>query len=206
MQDTTKKKVTKKKVTKKKVTKKRVAKKKAAKPIPKYHINRQSWDRQAVMDVICHRIATSSDGLATICRENKDLPSVSTVLQWLTDEAMAAGEPVLSDMYARAKESQADFMADEIIYISDFEAGQPVMLPSGDPLLIGGKPVFKVDNASVQHARLRTENRKWVAAKLRPRKYGDALKLTNDPESPFRDLTDDELEQRLAAKLAKLTG
>ena len=55
-----------------------------------------------------------------------------------------------SEMYTRAKEDSADAMADDILYIADGE---------GD----------------VQRDRLRVDSRKWIAAKLKPRKYGERV-------------------------------
>jgi hypothetical protein len=52
--------------------------------------------------------------------------------------------------YVRAREVQADVMVDEIIPIADEEL---------DP----------------QRAKVRIDARKWVAAKVRPKKYGDKL-------------------------------
>ena len=55
-------------------------------------------------------------------------------------------------MYAGAREEQADTLADEIVHIADTEP----------------------DNV---RARNRIEARKWVAAKLKPRKYGDKMEI-----------------------------
>ncbi len=95
-------------------------------------------------------------------------------------------------MYARAKEAQADFMADEILDISDNCADEPLIV-DGEQLVINGKLIRVVTSASVNHARLRVDARKWVAAKLRPRKYGDKLELSNDPERPLQGMTMEEL-------------
>lgn len=57
-------------------------------------------------------------------------------------------------MYARAKEAQADFMAGQIVEIADTEA-------------------------DANRARVRVDARKWVAAKLKPRSYGDRLDLNH---------------------------
>jgi hypothetical protein len=60
-----------------------------------------------------------------------------------------------SQIYARACESRAEVMANEILEISD-------------------SPESK-DNAVVQRDRLRVDTRKWLLAKLHPKKYGDKL-------------------------------
>lgn len=73
-----------------------------------------------------------------------DMPDKSTVFRWL------AARPSFRDRYERAREAQADSHADDITDIAD------------DPKL---EPNDK---------RVRIDARKWLAAKLRPMKYGDA--------------------------------
>lgn len=99
---------------------------------------------EEVVSEICSRIA-DGESLRSICRDDS-MPAKSTVLMWLADEDKA---PFL-DQYARAREAQADALFDEIVSIADSENGD-----------------------DVQRARLRVDARKWVAGKLRPKKYGD---------------------------------
>ena len=66
------------------------------------------------------------------------------VLDWLRSD------PDFASHYSRAREDQADKYADEIVEISDRAT---------------------VQDAHV--ARLKVDARKWVAAKLLPKKYGD---------------------------------
>lgn len=74
-------------------------------------------------------------------------------------------------MYVRAREDQADTLADQIVAIADEQA-----------------EVIKEDGSAfdpdVQRDRLRVEARKWVAAKLKPKKYGEKLELGSDPDRP----------------------
>lgn len=58
------------------------------------------------------------------------------------------------DMYARAREERADLIADEILAIADTEE---------DP----------------NKARVRIDARKWWAAKVNPKKYGDRVQTEN---------------------------
>ena len=46
---------------------------------------------------------------------------------------------------------------------------------------------------AIARNRLRVDARKWVAAKLKPRTYGDKLELSGDPENPLRQVTRIEL-------------
>lgn len=64
-------------------------------------------------------------------------------------------------MYARAREDQADTLADEILEVARSKT---------DPDEMG-----KVDNGAVQEKRLLVDSLKWRAAKLGPKTYGDKL-------------------------------
>lgn len=88
------------------------------------------------------------EGLVRICRDDS-MPSVATVYSWLqTNQEFL-------DRYIVARNEQADTLADEIIDLAD-----------------------DATNEGVAKARLQVDARKWVAAKLKPKKYGD--KLTNE--------------------------
>lgn len=69
-------------------------------------------------------------------------------------------------IYARACEDRAELMADELLSISDNVGHDLVILPDGREV---------VDNAVIQRDRLRVDSRKWLLAKLQPKKYGDKL-------------------------------
>lgn len=115
---------------------------------------------------LCTEIATSSKSLRTICKELEI--SVSTVLNWLKDES----KPGFLAQYARAKEEQADFMAEEMIEIADDG--------TNDTMTIEGKngPVDVEDKEWTSRSKLRVETRKWIASKLKPKKYGDKVDVT----------------------------
>lgn len=96
------------------------------------------------------------------------MPASSTVFVWLTENEAFA------EQYARAREAQADYYADEIVDISDDSANDYGFKEGEDKDGQGAKPVFLAEN--VQRAKLRVDSRKWVAAKLRPKKYGDFMR------------------------------
>ena len=107
--------------------------------------------------VICIRLA-NGEALKQITTE-VDMPAQSTVYSWLLKF------PEFTEMYARAREEQADSNADEVIAISDEE---PRYITDST-----GKSY--VDSGWVAHQRNRMEARKWTAMKLKPRKYGDRV-------------------------------
>lgn len=112
---------------------------------------------------ICARLA-SGEPLVKICR-GEEMPHVSTVYRWLS------AQDAFRDMYARAREDQADTLADEIQAIADEPmVGEKITRKAnGD--------VETVEGDMIEHRRLRVDARKWIAAKLKPRKYGDRVEL-----------------------------
>lgn len=110
---------------------------------------------QDVFDAICERLA-DGDSLRKVCL-GEDMPSTTAVIKWLAADEAAAnkgedGAGLLVAQYARARELQADAMFDDCLGISD-DAGPE----------------------TVQQARLRIDTRKWMAGKLRPKKYGEKV-------------------------------
>lgn len=117
---------------------------------------------------ICERLA-DGESLRAICKDD-DMPARSTVFRWLSLEEG------FSDLYARAKEEAAELFAEEIVEIADEEctmvrAEKHGAKPDTDDGLV--EVVF--DSTAVARNRLRVDARKWVAAKLKPRKYGDKI-------------------------------
>jgi hypothetical protein len=114
---------------------------------------------------ICEIISTSNKSLRTICSED-GMPAVSTILKWITEI------PEFSIRYARAKEEQADFLAEEIIEIAD---------DSSQDLERIDDYGNRIENKEfVNRSRLRVDARKWVASKLKPKRYGDKIEHSGE--------------------------
>jgi len=193
---------------KRKVVKKKVrARTRRLGPVPKYHLNHQSWDKVKIVELICEQLSTSSCGLEKICREDDDLPTTSSVLSWFNEENKVGGGPLL-DMYRAGKRLQADYMADETIEIADTGVYEDLVI-DGVPVVVNGEIVKTMTPAAVNHARLRVDARKWAASKLEPRKYGDKLELSGNPDRPLAGLSDEQLairRKQLEDKLAEHNG
>jgi hypothetical protein len=103
---------------------------------------------------------------------------MSTLFRWLADDE------VFREQYARAKEVQAELMADEIISIAD-----------GNDDVRG--------NVDVQRDRLRVDARKWVAAKLLPKKYGERVvqEITGKDGGPIQTIDASRLSTAALAEL-----
>ena len=99
-------------------------------------------------------------------------------------------------MYARAREDQADTLADEIQAIAD---EMPMEITDE-------KGVSRFDSAYINWMRLRVDSRKWVAAKLKPRKYGDRVELAGDKNNPLHINAQVETKTLFSSLLQSLEG
>jgi hypothetical protein len=133
---------------------------------------RPSSFTQDIAEVICNRIA-EGESLREICKDD-DMPTRMTIYRWLQ------ADPVFCDQYARAREDQADTLADEIIAIADEQPEVIAVLNKQGELI-----EHKLDNAFLQWQKNRMDARKWTAMKLKPKKYGDRQILAGDSESPI---------------------
>lgn len=91
------------------------------------------------------------------------MPACSTVFKWLNEQ------PAFSEQYARARETQADTIFDEILDIAD-DGHNDWMLRN-----FGEEARYVENGEAIRRSVLRIDARKWMAGKLRPKKYGDKL-------------------------------
>jgi hypothetical protein len=131
-------------------------------------MGRPSSFTQEVAELICGRIA-DGESLRKIC-ESADMPSKTTVMRWLADESQKA----FRDQYARAREAQADHLAEEILEIADDGRNDTYETDSGTA----------VNQDVIARSRLRVDARKWLASKMAPKKYGDKLAIGGADDLP----------------------
>lgn len=120
-------------------------------------MGRPSVYTQEIADSICERIA-DGESLRNICLGD-EMPCRSSVFKWLNENKS------FSDQYARAREAQADHMADEILAIADETDRDTIDTEGGE----------RANNEWIARSRLRVDARKWLASKMAPKKYGDKL-------------------------------
>jgi len=101
------------------------------------------------------------------------MPSKTTVFSWMRIY------PEFLDQYTRAKEESADAMAEDVLDISDDGHNDWMEKHYGDDV------VWVENKEALARSKLRVETRKWLMAKMKPKKYSDALKLSGDDESPL---------------------
>ena len=142
-----------------------------------------------IADVICIRIS-EGESLRKILKD-EGMPPQSVVYEWLLRH------PAFAEQYTRAREEQADTLADEIIAIAD---EQPEIIPVIDKRT-GELIEHKLDNAFLQWQKNRIDARKWTAMKLKPKKYGERVALAGDADSPIKVEAEVQAENLLNALL-----
>ena len=109
---------------------------------------------------ICVRLGLG-ESLRKICLDD-GMPSLASVMSWLTKK------PDFLEQYTRAREIQAETQFDELIDIVD----QPPEL-SHITNNKGELVEVKFDSSYVAWMKLRVDTRKWTAARMAPKKYGE---------------------------------
>ena len=130
---------------------------------------------QELADRVCAELAEGKS-LRTVCKAD-DLPCTETIFSWLRKYPEFLGQ------YTRAKEESADAFIEEMHDISDSEPAT----------IIDDKGVKRYDSAGVNWQRLRVDTRKWIASKLKPKKYGDKVEQTVTLNKAPIELTEEEL-------------
>lgn len=121
---------------------------------------------------ICAQILAGRP-LARIC-ESEGMPAPVTVYRWMRSV------PGFLAMYQLAKEDQADTLAEEILTIADELPHTKVFDSDGNEVIV---PIV-LDAAAVQRQKLRIEARKWIAANLKPKRYGALRQLAGTDGTP----------------------
>lgn len=127
-------------------------------------------ERDEKAQAIVAEIADTGKSLRSVCESNEVKPS--TFLLWVSNDS------ALAEQYARAMQVRADTHFSEIVEISDKQEIGTVETEKE-----WGKEIKTAD--MVEHRRLRIDARKWVIARMNPRKYGDKLELAGNTESPL---------------------
>lgn len=159
--------------------------KKPAKPRKK---GRPSAYTHKIAEAICSRLA-DGESLRRICCDEK-MPTQSMVYRWLQHK----DRDDFRESYARAREQQAEAIFDEMLDIAD--DGSNDWMESQE----GG---VDYNGDAVQRSKLRIDTRKWMAAKLAPKKYGESTTIKH-ADADGEKLPVDEVTR--AARLAALAA
>ena len=106
--------------------------------------------------------------------EPDDMPNKRTVFRWLRTNKEFCHQ------YEEAKAESADFLAEEMIEIADDGTNDYMTKENND-----GSEYEVVNSEHIQRSRLRIDARKWIASKLKPKKYGDKTIHSGDSDNPI---------------------
>lgn len=121
--------------------------------------------------LICERIATNPVGYSTLLQLYPDLPNVNTVRCWRNSIEE------FSVLYFAAKKKQVELMVEDI----------DDLIPDGIQYYTDDKGQQRIDAPSASLVIAKINNRKWMAARLSPKTYGD--KKQAEEQSPQDTLT-----------------
>lgn len=147
-------------------------------------IGRPTKYTQKLADTICEQLAMGIS-MRTVSRD-ESLPAMSTMFKWLRENKE------FSEQYEKAKQESTDAMAEDILDIADNGTNDWIERENKN-----GGTYEVVNNDVIQRSRLRVDTRKWLMAKMKPKKYGDHIDVTSGGErvNPYAGLTIDELKK-----------
>ncbi len=124
-------------------------------------VGRPSKYTKKLAEEVCARLA-EGESMRKIAKDDH-MPSSRTMFNWLsTNDAFL-------QQYEISKAECADMYAEEIIEIADDTANDYIDVSDEN----GATGATRLNTEHVQRSRLRIDSRKWVASKLKPKKYGD---------------------------------
>lgn len=103
-----------------------------------------------------------------------DFPCADTIHSWIKKY------PEFTERYARAKTHYADSMFEEILEIAD-DGRNDWMEREGRQ-----GSYIALNEEAIARARLRVDTRKWMLAKLAPKKYGDKIEVEATVQSEIK--------------------
>lgn len=107
---------------------------------------------------VCKALAISTHGLRKVCQNNPNFPCADTILMWRLENKE------FSALYDNAKQHQIEALADDMLDIADDAINDYRQDKDGNDV---------IDSEHIQRSRVRIDTRKWLCAKLMPKKYGD---------------------------------
>lgn len=150
------------------------------KRIPNAQVGRPSDYTQELADRLCALLA-DGQSMRKVC-ENDWAPDKASVFMWLRTR------PEFLDQYTRAKQEAADSMVDDMLDIADDARNDYMSVNDPD------NPGYKFNGEHVNRSRLRVDARKWIAAKLKPKKYGEKVEHEHSGRLTLEQLVTQSLD------------
>jgi hypothetical protein len=135
---------------------------------------RPSLYTEEIAAEICTRLS-HGETLSKICKDDH-LPSRTTVLKWVNED------PNYGNRFARARDLQFEYWADNLADVGDAVRDKPEQVPA---------------------ARLDSENKRWLLARLKPSLYSEKFQADiTSAGRPLTSVSDLDLAKALAHALA----
>lgn len=126
---------------------------------------------------ICDVIAHNRESLESLCKRHAHWPSPATIYKW------AIHNPSFAEAYTRAKDVQVEAYVDDIMVIAN---DADAVFYDND-----GKPHF--NTIKLQRDRLKIDSIKWLAGKLKAKKYGEVKQDESKSDDDFISKNRDKL-------------
>ena len=164
--------------------------------------SKESFWNEEIANEIIDRMQTG-ETLKSICKSDH-IPNYSIVLNW--QHGRFGAPKSWTDDYARARRSQADGFAADIIELADGASQQAEDYAEQELAKLGDEASerdrrrveFFAKKRSIEERKLMIDVRKWTAGRMSPSKWGDRVTLehASSGDAPIRlDLTGLSLEQ-----------
>lgn len=144
---------------------------------------------QEIADLLCERIA-NGESLRSICEED-GMPNKSTVFRWL------AAHEDFATIYARARDVQAEVMADELLDIADNGSNDWMEKNYGEDTR------WVENGESMRRSQIRIAARQWIAERMLPKKYGTKQHLEHSGKIETADIDNRQLSRAILAVLGE---
>lgn len=108
-----------------------------------------------------------------------NMPSKRCITKWLADPSMSE----FREMYYHARRVQAEMLIDEIFEIADNTDGDYITRHDKN-----GEPYQEPNNEHIQRSRVRIDARKWYAARMIPKIYGDKQQIEHEVTGDLAEL------------------
>lgn len=114
-------------------------------------------------------LISEGKSMRSACQE-KGMVAPKTIFAWLRKY------PEFNKQYDVATKERTEAMAEELLDIAD-DARNDFM---ADNYQEGKTPGYQLNGENIQRSRLRVDTRKFLMAKMKPKKYGEKLDLTTN--------------------------
>lgn len=138
---------------------------------------------------ICDVISKSDVGLRQMCRDNPDMPNLSTIYDWIANNSQ------FSELYMNSRYKQSHILASQVKDIAE---------ETHDYIFQDEKGAKRIDSGILSMQNMRIKANTWLASRVNPKDYGDTKQveeLQADNERYRQELN--KLKEELDAKNKK---